>query len=102
MRKDFKIYRNKKIQVIEKLTYPKFKGIIKFNNFIDEEDIVEEKIIGTIDLIKGTTAKDVEVFNNTTIEEVEFLDEVKDPLEIGIAMKEAGEFLFHHKLKKHG
>ena len=102
MNKDFKIYYQYKRQIIEKLTYPKFKALITFNNHIEESDIVEEKIIGIIDLKEGTTVKDVELFNNTTVEEVEFIDKVKDPLDSEKAMRELGEFLFNHKLKKNG
>ena len=100
MNKDFKISNQYKKQVIEKLTYPRFKAIITFNNHIEKSDIVEQKIIGTIDLMEGTTVGDIELFNNTTVEEIEFIDKIKDPSDSEKAMRELGEFLFNHKLKK--
>jgi len=63
MSKDFKIYQEGDRQMIERLTYPRFKGIITFSSPISD------------------------------IEEVKLIDETKSPTEIAKALREAGEFL---------
>ena len=70
MSKDFRIYQNGDRQIIERLTYPRFKGVVTFNSPLSD------------------------------IEEVELLDKTNSPTEIARAMREAGDFLINHKPKK--
>jgi len=67
MSKDFKIYQEGDRQIIERLTYPRFKGVITFNSPLSD------------------------------IEEIELLDEIKDPSVIAKAMREAGDCLINYK-----
>jgi hypothetical protein len=67
MSKDFKIYQDGDRQIIERLSYPRFKGVITFNSPLSD------------------------------IEEIELLDKTNSPTEIARAMREAGDFLINHK-----
>jgi len=69
MSKDFRIYQEGDRQIIERLTYPRFKGVITFNSPLSD------------------------------IEEVELLDKTNSPTEIARAMREAGDFLINYKPK---
>jgi len=69
MSKDFKIYQDGDRQIIERLSYPRFKGVITFNNPLSD------------------------------IEEIELLDETRDPSVIARAMREAGDYLINYKPK---
>lgn len=69
MSKDFRIYQEGDRQIIERLSYPRFKGVITFNNPLSD------------------------------IEDIELLDEVINPSEIAKAMREAGEYLMNFKPK---
>jgi len=64
---DFKIYPLQGRQVIERLTYPRFKGVIAFNSPLSD------------------------------IENIELLDNCKDPIIIARAMREAGDYLINLK-----
>jgi len=70
MSQDFKIHKDGDRQIIERLSYPRFKGVITFNSPLSD------------------------------IEEIELLDETVNPLEIAKAMREAGEYLINYKPKK--
>jgi len=67
MSKDFRIYQDGDRQIIERLTYPRFKGVITFNSPLSD------------------------------IEDVELLDKTNNPTEIARAMREAGDFLINYK-----
>ena len=67
MSKDFRIYQDGDRQIIERLTYPRFKGVITFNSPLSD------------------------------IEEIELLDKTNSPTEIARAMREAGDFLINYK-----
>jgi hypothetical protein len=67
MSKDFKIYQDGDRQIIERLSYPRFKGVITFNSPLSD------------------------------IEEIELLDKTNSPTEIARAMREAGDFLINYK-----
>jgi len=67
MSKDFRIYQDGDRQIIERLTYPRFRGVITFNSPLSD------------------------------IEEVELLDKTNNPTEIARAMREAGDFLINYK-----
>jgi len=67
MSKDFRIYQDGDRQIIERLSYPRFKGVITFNSPLSD------------------------------IEEIELLDKTNSPTEIARAMREAGDFLINHK-----
>lgn len=67
MSKDYRIYQEGDRQIIERLTYPRFKGVITFNSPLSD------------------------------IEEVELLDKTNSPTEIARAMREAGDFLVNYK-----
>lgn len=67
MSKDFKIYQEGDRQIIERLTYPRFKGVITFNSPLSD------------------------------IEEIELLDKTNSPTEIARAMREAGDFIINYK-----
>ena len=69
MSKDFRIYQDGDRQIIERLTYPRFKGVITFNSPLSD------------------------------IEEIELLDKTNSPTEIARAMREAGDFLINYKPK---
>jgi len=69
MSKDFKIYQDGDRQIIERLSYPRFKGVITFNSPLSD------------------------------IEEIELLDKTNSPTEIARAMREAGEFIINYKPK---
>jgi hypothetical protein len=56
-------------QIIERLSYPRFKGVVTFNSPLSD------------------------------IEEIELLDETRDPSVIAKAMREAGDFLINYKPK---
>jgi hypothetical protein len=64
--KQFKIYQEGNKKIIERLSYPRFKGVVSFSGTISD------------------------------IEEVELLDETIDPSVIAKAMREAGEYLINH------
>ena len=67
MSNDFRIYQDGDRQIIERLTYPRFRGVITFNSPLSD------------------------------IEEVELLDKTNNPTEIARAMREAGDFLINYK-----
>ena len=67
MSKDFRIYQDGDKQIIEGLSYPRFKGVVTFNSPLSD------------------------------IEEVELLDKTNSPTEIARAMREAGDFLINYK-----
>ena len=67
MSNDFRIYQDGDRQIIERLTYPRFKGVITFNSPLSD------------------------------IEEIELLDKTNSPTEIARAMREAGDFLINYK-----
>lgn len=69
MSKDFRIYQDGDKQIIERLSYPRFKGVVTFNSPL------------------------------SGIEEVELLDKTNSPTEIARAMREAGDFLINYKPK---
>lgn len=69
MSKDFRIYQDGDRQIIERLTYPRFRGVITFNSPLSD------------------------------IEDVELLDKTNSPTEIARAMREAGDFLINYKPK---
>jgi hypothetical protein len=56
-------------QIIERLSYPRFKGVVTFNSPLSD------------------------------IEEIELLDKTNSPTEIARAMREAGDFLINYKPK---
>ena len=70
MSKDYRIYQDGDRQIIERLTYPRFKGVITFNSPLSD------------------------------IEDIELLDETRDPSVIAKAMREAGEYLINFKPKE--
>ena len=70
MSKDFRIYQDGDRKIIEKLSYPRFKGVVTFNS------------------------------PPSDIEEIELLDKTNSPTEIARAMREAGDFLINYKPKK--
>ena len=67
MSKDFRIYQDGDIQIIERLVYPRFKGVITFNSHLSD------------------------------IEDIELLDKITDPSVIAKAMREAGDYLKNYK-----
>lgn len=67
MNKDFKIYQEGERLVIERLTYPRFKAVINFDNPLSDLD------------------------------EIQLLEEVRDAKVIARAMREAGDFMLTHK-----
>ena len=69
MSKDFRIYQDGDRQTIERLSYPRFKGVVTFNSPLSD------------------------------IEEIELLDKTNSPTEIARAMREAGDFLINYKPK---
>ena len=70
MSKDYRIYQDGDRQIIERLSYPRFKGVVTFNSPLSD------------------------------IEEIELLDKTNSPTEIARAMREAGDFLINYKPKK--
>jgi len=70
MSNDFKIHKEGDKQIIERLSYPRFKGVVTFNSPLSD------------------------------IEEIELLDETRDPSVIAKAMREAGDFLINYKPKE--
>ena len=69
MSKDFRIYQDGDRKIIERLSYPRFKGVVTFNSPLSD------------------------------IEEIELLDKTNSPTEIARAMREAGDFLINYKPK---
>lgn len=69
MSKDFKTYKQGDKQIIERLSYPRFKGVITFNNSLSD------------------------------LEDIELIDKTKNPSVIAKAMREAGDFLINYKQK---
>ena len=69
MSKEFKIYQDGERQIIERLSYPRFRGVITFNSPLSD------------------------------IEDIELLDKTNSPTEIARAMREAGDFLINYKPK---
>jgi len=67
MSKYFRIYQDGDRQIIERLSYPRFKGVITFNSPLSD------------------------------IEEIELLDKTNSPTEVARAMREAGDFLINYK-----
>ena len=67
MSKDYRIYQEGDKQIIERLTYPRFNGVITFNSPLSD------------------------------IEDIELLDKTNSPTEIARAMREAGDFLINYK-----
>jgi len=69
MSKDFKIYQDGDKQIIERLSYPRFKGVITFNNPLSD------------------------------IEEIEVDEDILDAGDIATALREAGDFIINYKPK---
>ena len=69
MSKDFKIYQDGDRQIIERLSYPRFKGVITFNNPLSD------------------------------IEEIEVDEDILDAGDIATALREAGDFIINYKPK---
>ncbi len=67
MSKNFKIYQDGELQIIERLIYPKFKGVITFNSPLSD------------------------------IEDIEVDEEVMDAGDIAHALREAGEYILNFK-----
>ena len=67
MSQDYKIYQAGDRQIIERLTYPRFTGVITFNSPLSD------------------------------IEEIKLLDNCSDPMTIARAMREAGDYIINHK-----
>ena len=67
MSNDFRIYQDGDRQIIERLTYPRFKGVITFNNPLSD------------------------------IEEIEVDEDILDAGDIATALREAGDFLINYK-----
>lgn len=67
MSKDFKTYQNGDKQIIERLSYPRFKGVITFNSPLSD------------------------------IEEIEVDEDILDAGDIATALREAGDFLINYK-----
>jgi len=67
MSKDFKIYQEGDKQIIERLIYPRFKGVITFNNSLSD------------------------------IEEIEVYEDILHAMDIATALREAGDFLINYK-----
>ena len=65
----FKIHSKGDKQIIERLSYPRFKGVITFNS------------------------------PTSDIEDIELIDEVKDALVMAKALREAGDYLMNYKPK---
>ena len=69
MSKDFRIYQDGDRQIIERLSYPRFKGVITFSGDLSD------------------------------IEEIEVDEDILDAGEIATALREAGDFLINYKPK---
>jgi hypothetical protein len=69
MSKDFKTYQNGDKQIIERLSYPRFKGVVTFNGELSD------------------------------IEDIEVDEDILDAGDIATALREAGEFLINYKPK---
>jgi hypothetical protein len=69
MSKDFRIYQDGDRQIIERLSYPRFKGVITFNSPLSD------------------------------IEEIEVDEDILDAGDIATALREAGDFLIKYKPK---
>lgn len=69
--KDFRIYQDGDKQIIERLTYPRFKGVITFSGDLSD------------------------------IEEIEVDEDILDAGEIATALREAGDFLINYKPTRH-
>ena len=69
MSKDFRIYQDGDRQIIERLSYPSFKGVITFNSPLSD------------------------------IEEIEVDEDILDAGDIATALREAGDFLINYKPK---
>ena len=69
MSKDFKIYQDGDKQIIEGLSYPRFKGVITFNSPLSD------------------------------IEEIEVDEDILDAGDIATALREAGDFIINYKPK---
>jgi hypothetical protein len=67
MSKDFKIYQDGDKQIIERLSYPRFKGVITFNNPLSD------------------------------IEDIEVDEDILDAGDIATALREAGDFIINYK-----
>ena len=67
MSKDFRIYQNGDRQIIERLSYPRFKGVVTFNSPLSD------------------------------IEEIEVDEDILDAGDIATALREAGDFLINYK-----
>ena len=67
MSKDFRIYQEGDKQIIERLSYPRFKGVITFNSPLSD------------------------------IEEIEVDEDILDAGDIATALREAGDFLINYK-----
>jgi hypothetical protein len=69
MSKDFRIYQDGDRQIIERLSYPRFKGVITFNSPLSD------------------------------IEEIEVDEDILDAGDIATALREAGDFIINYKPK---
>jgi len=70
MSNNFKIYQDGDKQIIERLSYPRFKGVITFNNPLSD------------------------------IEDIEVDEDILDAGDIATALREAGDYLINYKPKK--
>jgi len=66
---DFKIYQDGERQIIERISYPKFKGVITFNGPLSD------------------------------IEEIEVSEDILNAKDIATALREAGDFIVNYKPK---
>ena len=67
MSKYFRIYQDGDRQIIERLSYPRFKGVVTFNSPLSD------------------------------IEEIEVDEDILDAGDIATALREAGDFLINYK-----
>lgn len=70
MSKDFRIYQDGDRQIIERLFYPRFKGVVTFNGSLSD------------------------------IDEIEVDEDIMDAGDIATALREAEDFLINYKLKR--
>lgn len=66
---NFRIYQEGDRQIIERLSYPRFRGLVTFNGYLSD------------------------------IEEIEVNEDILEAGDIATALREAGEFLINYKPK---
>lgn len=69
MSKDFKLYQDGDRQIIQRLSYPRFKGVVTFSGDLSD------------------------------IEDIEVDEDILDAGDIATALREAGDFLINYKPK---